>query len=235
MGATTKNNTYKEGLQENALGEVSPDYGTTAQPVGATNAPGSANKMSREDHSHGHGNQTSGTMHAIVTNIVNGFMSAVDKIKLNNIQNSYMQYRMGADVTQSGTGFTPINTWTINENSKPLTYFSKPDNQVFRALVAMQVEIYCQIELDSNNNNTGGYIEAIFNPNGVDTVIPGAWAGASVRSNINESIKTSFRKIIDLAANDEIGFEVGNREGNNITAESGNGCSMMCIRLMRLL
>lgn len=50
--------------------------------IGTSNFEGAANRAARSDHVHSHGNQTSGTLHAIVTSLVNGFMSAVDKVKL---------------------------------------------------------------------------------------------------------------------------------------------------------
>jgi hypothetical protein len=50
--------------------------------IGTSNFIGAATTVALSDHVHAHGNQTSGTLHAIVTNLVNGFMSAVDKVKL---------------------------------------------------------------------------------------------------------------------------------------------------------
>nr|QYA18345.1 pectinesterase A/Acyl-CoA thioester hydrolase [Clandestinovirus] len=57
---------------------------TTATPssIGTANALGSANAFARSDHVHNHGSQADPTHHATVTSSAAGFMSAIDKIKL---------------------------------------------------------------------------------------------------------------------------------------------------------
>ncbi|AMP44401.1 cell wall anchor protein [Faustovirus] len=54
----------------------------TAVTVGVANAVGVANSFARSDHVHDHGAQTSPTLHAVATGGANGFMSSVDKTKL---------------------------------------------------------------------------------------------------------------------------------------------------------
>lgn len=53
-------------------------------PIG-TAAPGTANDASRGDHAHAHGDQAGGSLHAIATGAVAGFLSASDKAKLDGI------------------------------------------------------------------------------------------------------------------------------------------------------
>jgi hypothetical protein len=65
----------------------------TATPVsvGTSNSAGSASTVSRSDHVHSHGNQTSGTHHALVIadpGGTAGFMSAADKQKLDTVATS---------------------------------------------------------------------------------------------------------------------------------------------------
>lgn len=60
------------------------DYGTSTQPLG-TAAAGTSVTLSRADHVHAHGDQAGGTLHSVVTTSVNGFMSAADKTKVNNL------------------------------------------------------------------------------------------------------------------------------------------------------
>jgi hypothetical protein len=57
-------------------------YGS-AVTIGTANSAGSSDSISRADHVHDHGSQTTGSHHAVVTTSVNGFMSATDKTKLN--------------------------------------------------------------------------------------------------------------------------------------------------------
>lgn len=61
------------------------DSFATPVTIGTANADGSDNTHSRSDHVHNHGAQTDGSLHALVTTIVNGFMSAVDKTKLDTL------------------------------------------------------------------------------------------------------------------------------------------------------
>jgi hypothetical protein len=46
------------------------------------NAEGVATSLARSDHTHDHGDRSGGTLHAVATGAVNGFMSAADKAKL---------------------------------------------------------------------------------------------------------------------------------------------------------
>lgn len=60
----------------------------TAAPVAissALNIQGSASTFSRSDHVHAHGNLIGGTLHAVATTILAGFMSAADKVRLDSI------------------------------------------------------------------------------------------------------------------------------------------------------
>jgi hypothetical protein len=59
-------------------------FGTPVS-VGSTNSAGTAQTHSRSDHVHAHGNRPGGSEHAVATTSVNGFMSAADKTKLDNL------------------------------------------------------------------------------------------------------------------------------------------------------
>lgn len=59
--------------------------GSNVQPLGSATASGTSTTLSPSDHRHSHGDQAGGTLHAIVTTLVNGFMAAADKIKLDAI------------------------------------------------------------------------------------------------------------------------------------------------------
>ncbi|HEU4887927.1 MAG TPA: hypothetical protein VFV49_08580 [Thermoanaerobaculia bacterium] len=58
-----------------------PAFGTPVT-VGAANAAGAANTISRSDHVHAHGDQAGGSLHAEATSGSAGFLSATDKEKL---------------------------------------------------------------------------------------------------------------------------------------------------------
>lgn len=55
--------------------------------IGTSNFAGAAASFALSDHVHAHGNQTSGSLHAVVTSLVNGFMITTDKIKLDAATN----------------------------------------------------------------------------------------------------------------------------------------------------
>ncbi len=57
---------------------------TNPSNIGIAN-PGNQQRYARGDHVHAHGNQLGGTLHTVVSQSLNGFMSTSDKIKLDNI------------------------------------------------------------------------------------------------------------------------------------------------------
>lgn len=60
---------------------------STAVPVavGTANGEGTASTLARSDHVHAHGDQAGGSLHAVATTSVAGFLSAADKAKLDGI------------------------------------------------------------------------------------------------------------------------------------------------------
>lgn len=61
------------------------DTATAVELTDTTNAEGAATSLARSDHQHAHGNRGGGTLHALVTALAAGFMSAADKIKLDGL------------------------------------------------------------------------------------------------------------------------------------------------------
>jgi hypothetical protein len=69
-----------------AGGGGSGDLADSAPPnIGTSSVLGVSTQAAREDHTHGHGNQTSGTLHAAASTSVAGFLSAADKTKLDGV------------------------------------------------------------------------------------------------------------------------------------------------------
>jgi hypothetical protein len=64
---------------------------TTGAPsnIGTANAAGSSSSVPRLDHVHDHGTQSTGTHHAVVSTLVNGFMSSADKIILDDLASGH--------------------------------------------------------------------------------------------------------------------------------------------------
>lgn len=86
----------------------------------ASNSVGAAGTFSRSDHQHAHGNRGGGTLHAVATGALAGFMSAADKSKLDGITAGanpsvwvFSKFaEVGADVTKSDD--TPADLLTLN-------------------------------------------------------------------------------------------------------------------------
>ena len=57
----------------------------TAVTIGTANAEGTSTSMARADHVHAHGDQAGGTLHAVASTTVPGFMSETDKTKLDGV------------------------------------------------------------------------------------------------------------------------------------------------------
>jgi len=53
--------------------------------VAAVQDPGTSSEYARGNHAHAHGNRAGGSLHALATTVLAGFMSAADKLKLDNI------------------------------------------------------------------------------------------------------------------------------------------------------
>ncbi|MBA3954431.1 hypothetical protein H0X48_03885, partial [Candidatus Dependentiae bacterium] len=71
----------------------------TSVTIGITNQPGIANSFSRSDHQHAHGDQPGGTLHALATTTIAGFMSAADKANLDNINPASFVQKSGDTMT----------------------------------------------------------------------------------------------------------------------------------------
>ena len=89
----------------------------------SSNAEGSATTLARSDHTHAHGARGGGTLHAVATTSVAGFLSAADKTKLDNLGVSNDFGGSGSEVVVSGgvktTNATPttILSWTPTNQS----------------------------------------------------------------------------------------------------------------------
>ena len=103
---------------------------STAAPstIGTSNTEGTATTLARSDHVHDHGSQAGGSLHAEVTGLADGFMSASDKTKLDNILTSTAPVNVTkaaavvgiatdaakADHKHDITAGTPVATGTAN-------------------------------------------------------------------------------------------------------------------------
>lgn len=105
-------------LGTNAVTNVTTLNGITMTPsgnpvaLGSSNAAGTATTYARLDHVHSHGDQAGGSLHAVATTSVAGFMSAADKTKLDGL---------GADTNYVLRDGTRAMTGSLNLGTNALT------------------------------------------------------------------------------------------------------------------
>jgi len=98
------------GLTESPARTFNVDFEDTdgnIEDVG-TQAAGTSDKVARADHVHAHGDQAGGTLHDVATQVLAGFLSAADKIKLDSIL-AYLDAGVTAGQTLIWDG---TDTWT---------------------------------------------------------------------------------------------------------------------------
>lgn len=90
-------------------GSTGPALSDTSPPsIAAAGAVGTAVTAARGDHTHAHGNQGGGALHANVTTSANGFMSAADKTKLNTYPSTAPALLSLTPVQDAATGDTLV-------------------------------------------------------------------------------------------------------------------------------
>lgn len=153
MAETKQVLSFTKGVKKTA-NIVEPDYALSSQTVtDTTNAQGVVDRPSREDHTHAHGNLITPTHHALVTPVAHGFMSSVDKTKLDKIVYEVLQYNnAGTTTTSSGAGVA-LSMGTDRE-SQAGTLLTKPLASVFRTNFDGRVSISFRGNVD-NDDGTG--------------------------------------------------------------------------------
>lgn len=165
--ATTLN--YQNGIVATSGGSntanLNIDYGTSTQPLG-TAAAGTSVTLSRADHVHAHGDLAGGTLHALVTTSVNGFMSAADKTKLNNLNPgvvtqasfverttlfsttsaTYVAFMTTTFTTSASAAFLQVqfSSGHQNSNSAGINYFGIYIGSVFQRSIGVRVSAASQ-------------------------------------------------------------------------------------------
>ena len=87
--------------------------------IGTANSDGVSTSLSKSDHVHAHGSQTDPTHHSVATPIANGFMSSIDKLKLNSF--NAMQHRYVVQLNPGDGEFSSINAALAAVTSPSIT------------------------------------------------------------------------------------------------------------------
>lgn len=86
----------------------------------STNSDGIENTFARADHGHSHGNRGGGSLHAVVTTLVNGFMSFADKVKLDGFTATF--------TSTLKTAYDNVVTWISTNGTDILNHISNTSN-----------------------------------------------------------------------------------------------------------
>jgi pectin methylesterase-like acyl-CoA thioesterase len=81
------------------------------------NAIGTANSFARSDHKHAHSALSGGTLHAVATTSINGFMSSVDKTYLDSVPTKLSQKAFLSGATFTGIITTPTISATTYQGN----------------------------------------------------------------------------------------------------------------------
>lgn len=220
---------FVRGIEEND-GTVEPTYGATAQTItSTTNAPGAANTPARSDHTHSHGSQTNPAHHAIVTQAVNGFMSAADKTKLDKIVHEVLQYTNSAQLVtnNSGTSGVAISLDTDRESSAG-TLLTKPTTTTFRTNYNGRVQISYRVWGASSANDRG--YEIFIRRAGAD--LDWSKIRENGKNNINRTGTASDTIEVNCSNGNDFELRIRSIEGANVTVNP-NGAKMT-VRAIRL-
>jgi hypothetical protein len=148
--------------------------------IGVTNTDGTATTFARSDHGHNHGAQTSGTLHAVATGSVNGFMSSTDKSKLD-----LMSPDFGRDYTSAQSLGQSTTTAT--------TYQSKLSMATGALTGTYLITWYCLMSRPSGGNS----VFARFYNTTSSTVVGGVWSKDQLQ--VTDKLQFSGSAVITLS------------------------------------
>lgn len=97
--------------------------------IGTANAQGSSSAFSRADHIHDHGSQAGGSLHALATNSIAGFMSATDKVTIDRLREIWT-------LTNEPTGFPNRTDSSISFINGTRTFTIQPTGASFDYWIA---------------------------------------------------------------------------------------------------
>lgn len=180
--------------------------------IGDSNQIGTANSYPRADHIHAHGSQTNPLHHAAATTSANGFLSSVDKTKLNTLSTGFLQYTNSVAITTSSVSFVNASI-DLDFNSLPNGLFTKVGGTDFRADFNGFVRVIASCSPFTADNDRG--TEFVLRKNGVDqnpTRVRNVSKNVFDRTN---SVSTSA--ILSCAVNDVFGLAVRSIEASLVT------------------
>lgn len=220
-------------------------YSSTPAAIGTASAGTSGTAPARGNHVHAHGNQLGGSLHADVTTTTDGFMTAIDKTKLDSIEKPFSEFfddfTYGTetslwDVNHTGSGSTSVNTSfpfgvhnlttgaVANNNSEMVSGLLSTSLQdaLFEARVGFDSVTNCVIRIGMKSTS-GEYAYAE-----LDTAASPNWTyktydGATLRtSSSGVAASTSMSTFYILISSGEAVFKIDGAASATVVAFESN-------------
>lgn len=198
-----------------------------------TNAEGVANSFSRSDHTHSHGNRSGGSLHAAVVPSVldvggsNGFMTSIDKEKLDEWDAGYLQYSSSVLYSSNSVIFQSLSMGT-NESSFPNGYFTKVNATDFRVNFSGIVRVTYRVLGYTSANDRAFDVEVFLNNSPITRSRTRSWS-----KNVPERTGTaSCETKIVVSPNDILQLRVASVEGDIVSVQVGN--ATMSVEVYRI-
>ena len=195
--------------------------------IGVTNSEGTAISFARSDHVHDHGQQTQGDLHADATRIVDGFMTAADKIKIDQVIRGVIQGSNSAEQVYSTASWVSIPLDT-DRSSYPNSLLTKVSTTDFRADYAGAVEISFKVQAWPTDNDRG-YAVAVFK-NGI--ILPHSYTQGNGKNVPQRANTVSMTLVDNCNANDVYTLRLNSIEASSITVPADY--AFMSVRAYRL-
>jgi hypothetical protein len=107
---------------------ATPLSGAAPPNIAAASSIGTSNSAAHADHTHGHGNQSGGTLHALATPTAHGFMADVDKAKLDAISPGAGSHLQSIQLCASRSQvLLPGSTFGVDGQVEMLSLNAAPD------------------------------------------------------------------------------------------------------------
>lgn len=117
---------HQHGSRHLPLG-ADPITTAIAVDIGTSNQVGIQNSLARSDHVHNHANQPGGSLHAVATTSVAGFMSAADKTLLDSLISTTNQFVLKAGDTMMGNLTHSAGTGDVYNGSSGAVTIQAPN------------------------------------------------------------------------------------------------------------
>ncbi|MGE3682406.1 MAG: hypothetical protein AB7G93_11830 [Bdellovibrionales bacterium] len=195
--------------------------------IGAINAPGTANSYPRSDHQHAHANQPGGSLHALVTQVLSGFMSASDKLKIDQLNIGHLSYSNSAIITTNSVTFINVSL-DADRESFANGLLTKLNSTDFQTNFAGQVAITYRASCFPATNDQGWEIGIQRNSSDI------SWAalGSNAKNNSNRRDTPSGSVILNCTMSDVFRLRLRSLEGSTITVNPD--FAYMSIRVYRI-